>query len=82
MNHSAPGVRKTVWPGGFSLLTDFSESFSPMNGLQEFLRNDDGASLVEYACIIMMTSIFALAALRSLGNKSTNVLTKVANQLS
>jgi Flp pilus assembly pilin Flp len=50
--------------------------------LREFLRNDDGASMVEYATIVMMAAIFALAALRSLGTKDTNVLTNVGNQLS
>jgi Flp pilus assembly pilin Flp len=53
-----------------------------MIDLREYLQNDDGASLVEYATIVMMAAIFALAALRSLGNKGNNVLTNVGNQLS
>ncbi|MBC5811679.1 MAG: Flp family type IVb pilin [Candidatus Eremiobacteraeota bacterium] len=46
------------------------------------LRNDDGQGLVEYALIIALVSIVAMAALRTLGNKANNSLTNASNQLS
>jgi Flp pilus assembly pilin Flp len=46
------------------------------------LASDAGASLLEYALIISLVSIVALAALRSLGNRAANSLNNAANQLS
>jgi pilus assembly protein Flp/PilA len=46
------------------------------------LRNDDGQGLVEYALIIALVSIVAMAALRTLGNKANNSLQNASNQLS
>ena len=46
------------------------------------LINDDGQGLVEYALIIALVSIVAMAALRTLGNKANNSLTNASNQLS
>ena len=46
------------------------------------LAGEGGASLVEYALIIALVSIVALAALRSLGNRAANSLNNAANQLS
>jgi len=55
---------------------EMSAQFSRM------LLDDGGAGLVEYALIISLVSIVALAALRSLGNKASNSLTNASNQLS
>jgi pilus assembly protein Flp/PilA len=46
------------------------------------LRNDEGQGLVEYALIIALVSIVAIAALKLLGNKANNTLTNAANSLS
>ena len=46
------------------------------------LRNDDGQGLVEYALIIALVSIVAIAALRTLGQKANNTLGNAAAQLS
>jgi len=46
------------------------------------LRNDEGQGLVEYALIIALVSIVAIAALRLLGQKANTTLTNAANQLS
>jgi Flp pilus assembly pilin Flp len=46
------------------------------------LAGDGGASLLEYALILSLVSIVALAALRSLGNRAANSLNNAANQLS
>ena len=46
------------------------------------LINDDGQGLVEYALIIALVSIVAMAALRTLGDKANNELQNASNQLS
>jgi pilus assembly protein Flp/PilA len=46
------------------------------------LTDDAGQGLVEYALIIALVSIVAMAALRSLGNAANNSLTNASNQLS
>ena len=46
------------------------------------LRNDEGQGLVEYALIIALVSIVAIAALRLLGTKANNSLTSAAAALS
>jgi pilus assembly protein Flp/PilA len=46
------------------------------------LKNDDGQGLVEYALIIALVSIVAIAALQVLGKKASNTLSNAAGQLS
>ena len=47
-----------------------------------FLSDESGQGLVEYALIIALVSIVAIAALRALGNSSNNTLTNAGNNLS
>jgi pilus assembly protein Flp/PilA len=53
-----------------------------MSRVQAFLRDDSGQGLVEYALIIALVSIVAMAALQYLGAKASNTLNSVANTLS
>jgi len=46
------------------------------------LNSDHGQGLVEYALIIALVSIVAMAALRTLGGKANNALENASNQLS
>jgi len=46
------------------------------------LNNDYGQGLVEYALIIALVSIVAMAALRTLGSSANNTLQNTSNQLS
>jgi len=46
------------------------------------LRNDEGQGLVEYALIIALVSIVAIAALQVLGKKASNTLSNAAGSLS
>jgi pilus assembly protein Flp/PilA len=46
------------------------------------LANDEGQGLVEYALIIALVSILAIAALQVLGKKASNTLSNAASYLS
>ncbi len=53
-----------------------------LNNFKSMLIEDDGQGLVEYALIIALVSIVAIAALRLMGNKANNTLNNAANALS
>jgi len=46
------------------------------------LKDDEAQGLVEYALIIALVSIIAIAALKFLGGKASNTLNNAANTLS
>jgi len=48
----------------------------------EFALDDAGQGLVEYALIIALVSIVAIAALTVLGKKASNTLSNAASKLS
>ncbi len=52
-----------------------------MNSFKSMLRDDAGQGLVEYALIIALVSIVAIAALRFLGSKASNTLTNAGSNL-
>ncbi len=53
-----------------------------LKNFSTMLKNDDGQGLVEYALIIALVSIVAIAALNFLGKKASNTLNAAANTLS
>ncbi|MFY9778939.1 MAG: Flp family type IVb pilin [Candidatus Baltobacteraceae bacterium] len=53
-----------------------------LKNFTSMLRDDEGQGLVEYALIIALVSIVAIAALRFLGGKANNTLQNAANNLS
>lgn len=53
-----------------------------MRSFAQFISDDSGQGLVEYALIIALVSIVAIAALTILGSKSNNTLSNAANSLS
>ncbi len=53
-----------------------------LKNFTSMLRNDEGQGLVEYALIIALVSIVAIAGLRFLGGKANNTLQNAAISLS
>jgi len=53
-----------------------------LKNLTAMLLNDEGQGLVEYALIIALVSILAIAALQVLGKKASNTLSNAATYLS
>jgi pilus assembly protein Flp/PilA len=51
------------------------------SSLRRLLSDDRGQGLVEYALIIALVSIVAIAALKFLGGKASNTLNNAANAL-
>jgi len=51
------------------------------NKLVQMLRSDDGQGLVEYALIIALVSVVAIAALTFLGNASNNQLNSAGSAI-
>ena len=49
--------------------------------LVHFLVDDSGQGLVEYALIIALVAIVAIAAMRSLGTKVSNTLSNAAGNV-
>ncbi len=55
---------------------------STVNTFVSMLKDDEAQGLVEYALIIALVSIIAIAALKFLGGKASNTLNNAANSLS
>ena len=55
---------------------------SHVKNFVSMLKDDRGQGLVEYALIIALVSIIAIAALKFLGAKASNTLNNAANTLS
>jgi pilus assembly protein Flp/PilA len=51
------------------------------NALTQAFRSDEGQGLTEYALILALIAIVAIAALTLLGHKVTNALSTVGNSL-
>ncbi len=63
---------------------EYAHETGPANGEQmiRFLKDDAGQGLVEYALIITLVSVVAVAALSVLGKKASNSLSNSATALS
>lgn len=49
--------------------------------LKNFIENENGQGLVEYALILALISIVAIAALTAIGNATNKTLQNVADHL-
>ena len=52
-----------------------------LKNLVTMLRNDEGQGLVEYALIVALVSIVAIAALQLLGTKASSTLNNAAGSM-
>ena len=52
-----------------------------MRPLLQFIRNEDGQDLVEYALLASLLAIASVAALKTLGPKIAAFFNSVANEL-
>jgi pilus assembly protein Flp/PilA len=48
---------------------------------RKLMKNDDGATAIEYVLIASLISVAAIAAMTSVGGKVSNVLSNVANAM-
>lgn len=71
-----------IQPKHYSLTTHIPKENLVLKNFTSMLRDEEGQGLVEYALIIALVSIVAIAALKLLGNKANNTLTNAAGSLS
>jgi pilus assembly protein Flp/PilA len=48
---------------------------------RKLMKNDDGATAIEYVLIASLISVAAITAMGSVGHKVSNVLSNVANAM-
>ena len=48
---------------------------------RKLMKNDDGATAIEYTLIASLIAVAAITAMGKVGGKVTNVLTNVANAM-
>ena len=48
---------------------------------QRFLRDEDGATMVEYALMLALIAVVCIAAVTAIGNSANNMFTTIANDL-
>jgi pilus assembly protein Flp/PilA len=52
-----------------------------MKTIRKFLKNDKGATAIEYGLIAALIAVAAIGAMSSLGDKLTNTFNSVGNNL-
>jgi pilus assembly protein Flp/PilA len=53
-----------------------------LKNILALLKDDEGASLVEYALIVALVSVVAIAGLKLLGSNANTALSAAANSIS
>jgi pilus assembly protein Flp/PilA len=48
---------------------------------RKLMKNDDGATAIEYVLIASLISVAAIIAMKTVGNKVSTVLSNVANAM-
>jgi pilus assembly protein Flp/PilA len=49
--------------------------------LNRFVREEEGAALVEYVLLVALIGVVALIAMRAIGGNASNKLTSVSNNI-
>ncbi len=52
-----------------------------MNLVNKFIRNEDGATAIEYALIASLIAVAIITAVQTVGTKVSTVFTEVGNSL-
>jgi pilus assembly protein Flp/PilA len=52
-----------------------------MKQLEDFIRNQDGVTAIEYALIASLIAVFIIATVQAVGTKVSSVFTEVGNSL-
>jgi pilus assembly protein Flp/PilA len=52
-----------------------------MNQAKRFLRDEDGATMVEYALMLALIAVVCIAAVTTIGTGANGMFTKIANDL-
>ena len=52
-----------------------------MKQLEDFIRNQDGVTAIDYALIASLIAVFIIATVQAVGTKVSTVFTEVGNSL-
>jgi pilus assembly protein Flp/PilA len=74
INHSG-GPRSVAWA------TPAAGDFAMFQSLEQFVRDESGATAIEYGLIASLIAVVIIGALSNVGNKLTITFTKVAGNL-
>jgi pilus assembly protein Flp/PilA len=51
------------------------------NATRKFLRNEEGATMVEYALLVALIAVVVIVAVQTLGTKASSTLQNAADQI-
>jgi pilus assembly protein Flp/PilA len=68
------------WPGGFSAL-DQLDGRPEMAKFVKLLKNEKGATAIEYGLIAALIAVAAIGAMQGIGKSLNNTFNNVATQL-
>ena len=51
------------------------------NAIRKFVREDEGAALVEYALLVLLIAVLCIVAVKTLGSRVSNTLNSAANAM-
>ena len=51
------------------------------NAVRKFVREDEGAALVEYGLLVLLIAVLCIVAVKTLGSKVNNTLNSAQSQM-
>ena len=75
--HCLPDMRLA----SMALSKQFHLEISMLSILRKLMKNEDGATAIEYVLIASLISVAAIVAMQTVGHKVSNVLSNVANAM-
>jgi pilus assembly protein Flp/PilA len=61
--------------------TNLIQEITMLSIFRKLMKNDDGATAIEYVLIASLISVAAITAMGTVGHKVSNVLSNVANAM-